>query len=138
MLAVMFGSMGLFVQAMQHWGFYATIGARETDDAFVTGIHLVYPGWYVLDAQFGAFFTFFEMIFISTSILILGFNITRFNYNSFTDLYFIIGLIQTMVGYIYVSNGAIIMAYNVFNATYLQSRYPIDKLVAIEFPTFFN
>lgn len=33
-LSLMWGMMGLIVQASQHWGFYATIGARETDDSF--------------------------------------------------------------------------------------------------------
>lgn len=132
------GTWGLFVQAMQHWGFYATIGVRETDDSFKTGIHLVYPFWYVLDAQFGAFFTFQEMMVISTSLLLLGFNTVRYNSSSFTNLYFMIGIAQFFTGYLYVSNQAVIMAYNVFNATYLQSRYPPNEMVAIQFPTFYN
>ena len=91
-----------------------------------------------MDAQLGAFFTFLEIVFISTSLLILGGNVVQFNNNGFTDMYFWIGIFQFVVGYIYVSNAAVIMAYNVFNATYLQSRYTVGEYVAIQFPTFFN
>lgn len=55
---------GLFVQSMTHWGFYATVGTPDTDDAFTTGIYNVYTVWYTLDAQISAFFTFNEMLWL--------------------------------------------------------------------------
>ena len=53
-------------------------------------------------------------------------------------MYMYFGYIQVAMSWISISNQAVIMAYNVINAVYLQSRYDPTNWVTIEFPTFFN
>lgn len=128
---------GLFVQSISHWGFYATIGTPETHDGYTTGIYNVYTAWYTLDAQIGAIITFMEVLFLSLGILISGLNIIAFN-NAAGNIYMYFGYIQVAMSWISISNQAIVMAYNVINAVYLQSRFDPTTWVTIEFPTFFN
>lgn len=130
-------TMGLFVQGLQHWGFYATIGTDDTYLSFFTGIHNVYTMWYVLDSQIGAFFTFFEFLINSIFILVMGFNMLRFN-TTWTSPYAYLGVLTFMFGYLYQSNQAFLMAYLVINSSYLQSRYDPFSITTIEFPNAFN
>lgn len=128
---------GLFVQSISHWGFYATIGTPETHDGYTTGIYNVYTAWYTLDAQIGAVITFMEVLFLSLGTLISGLQIIAFN-NAAKNMYMYFGYIQVAMSWISISNQAVIMAYNVINAVYLQSRYDPTNWVTIEFPTFYN
>lgn len=128
---------GLFVQSISHFGFYATIGTPETHDGYTTGIYNVYTAWYTLDAQIGALITFMEVMFLSLGILLSGVNIVNFN-NDFSSMYFYIGMAQAAASWISISNQSVVMAYNVINAVYLQSRYDPTTWVTIEFPTWFN
>ena len=129
--------LGLIVQGSQHWGFYATIGTDETDLGFFTGIHNVYTVWYVLDSQIGAFFTFNELIWNTLMLFAMGGNIIGFNL-SFSSPYVYLGVFTVFYAFVYQSSMAIIMAYNVINSAYLQSRYDPYSVTTIEFPNLFN
>lgn len=53
-------------------------------------------------------------------------------------LYFVFGILIVLATYMSMINNSIVMAYEVINATYLQSRYQPDQFVTIAFGTLWN
>ena len=121
-----------------HWGFFATLNTPPIDGSNESGIHNVYTGWYVADAQISAWYTFLEGLIVPMMMLILAGNMVYHNHTKTTEPYLYVGIVQILATYVYVMNNAIIMTYNVLNSVYLQSRYPIDTWVTIQFGTLWN
>jgi hypothetical protein len=132
-------SWGVFIQSTQHLSFYATVGTPEVEDSFVNGIHNVYTGWYTLDSQITALYTFSETVQGSLLWLFFGGSAIYFNSISGGGTFGLIaGIIIVLAGYINVSNLATVMTYAVINSVYIQTRYSIEDYVTIQFGTFAN
>jgi len=67
-----------------------------------------------------------------------------FNIDNSTDpatinyTYFIFGIIQVIASCMYIVSNAIILAYDIINSVYLQSRYDPIAYVTIQFGTWWN
>lgn len=70
-------------------------------------------------------------------LLILAGNTIYFNRTDY-NMYFWFGIIQAAGVYVYIMFNAIIMTYDTINSVYLQSRYPVDEYVTIQFGTLAN
>jgi hypothetical protein len=102
-------------------------GANLGIEGIPSGVHIINTGRIAI----------MEVLFLSLGTLISGLQIIAFN-NAAKNMYMYFGYIQVAMSWISISNQAVIMAYNVINAVYLQSRDDPTNWVTIEFPTFFN
>lgn len=134
-------SWGVFIQSSQHWSFYATIGTPEVEDSFTNGIHNVFTGWYTLDSQITAVYTFAETIQGALLWLIFGGSAIYFNTSasdSSGTFALIAGILIVLAGYLNVANLATVMTYAVINSVYIQTRYSIEEYTTLQFGTFAN
>lgn len=60
------------------------------------------------------------------------------NANTYTQPYFAFGILQVIAGSFYICTSAIVLAYDVINSVYLQSRYDPVEYVTIQFGTWSN
>ena len=117
-LSMWFFVSALFVQATQHWGFFAGIGTPSIENSFVTGVHNVYTAWYVLDAEISTFYTFWEVFWNSFWIFFMAGHIMGYNL-SFANMYLYYSWLLFFIIFIYQANMTYIFCYNVINAVYL-------------------
>jgi hypothetical protein len=133
---------GILWQSTSHWGFFATTGAPEVEDSFYSGIHNVYTAWYIADSQINAYYTTIASIVVPIFTIMNGGLMIHFNHdssaNTYTQPYFTFGILQVIAGSIYILTSAVVLAYDVINSVYLQSRFDPVDYVTIEFGTWTN